>query len=90
MTDYKSISYCTANEDRKEEITVTYDLGLFEWSKLMLRSGSVNIEREVTDAYVGEGTIWVNKMTGKATNNEMQHRLGMIKYELLNKEVNKS
>jgi len=82
MRDWKSVSYRTANEDGVEEITITRDMGLFEWSRHMLQAGSIHCEREITEVYVVDGVRWVEKTTRTAPEFERQHELFEIKGEL--------
>jgi len=75
----KSISYCTANEDGVEEISICRDRTLLEWSKHMLATGSS--DREITEVYVVDGLQWVDKATRIAPGFEKQHELFEIKGE---------
>jgi hypothetical protein len=79
MRDWKSVSHCTANEDGVEEITITRNMGLFEWSHHMLQAGSIHCDREITEVYVVDGLQWVDKKTRIAPDADKQYELFEIK-----------
>jgi len=52
---YRSVSFCTSNEQRLREVGIDYDRTW--WEALLLRPGK-------TEVWVG-GTVWYNKDTGE-------------------------
>jgi hypothetical protein len=76
---YNSISHATSNEDGLEEVTITREAGIFEWSAMMLKAGTTNIGREIVECYVADGTQWRNKATGEIPGHEKQLELFEIK-----------
>lgn len=75
---YLSLRHCTANGD--EEITIVRLAGLLEWSAMMLKSGTTNVGREVTECYIADRKQqWRNKATGEVPGREKQLELFEIK-----------
>lgn len=74
------MSHCTSNENGQEEITLESYWPL--WKSLSLSIAELWNERTAytnRQVFVKQGTVWVNKVTGKAPGPDMQHELFEVK-----------
>ena len=81
--NYRSITYCTSNEERLREVIFDYERTW--WEVLLRRPGK-------TEVWVG-GTIWYNKHTGqrasgaKAAEIDQAVRWSQIETRRLEKDI---
>lgn len=86
---YKTITYCTKNEDGLEQIDLERAKTIAEMATDMVLRGDYNLNSTVVTSYVADGLRWVEKGTGLAVHGDLQFELFEIKGRMkrLNREM---